>query len=56
MPVRPTADILGTWFLSILSGHRRYAHITTLRADGVLPELLGMNRIVSEDTVFAGPL
>jgi hypothetical protein len=50
----PTADILGTWFLSILSGHRRYAHITTLRADGVLPELLGMNRIVSEDTVRRG--
>jgi len=50
----PTADILGTWFLSILSGHRRYAHITTLRADGVLPELLGMNRIASEDTVRRG--
>lgn len=50
----PTADILGTWFLSILSGHRRYAHITTLRADGVLPELLGMQRIVSEDTVRRG--
>jgi hypothetical protein len=50
----PTADILGTWFLSILSGHRRYAHITTLRADGVLPELLGMSRIVSEDTVRRG--
>ncbi len=50
----PTADILGTWFLSILSGHRRYAHITTLRADGVLSELLGMNRIASEDTVRRG--
>lgn len=50
----PTADILGTWFLSILSGHRRYAHITALRADGVLPDLLGMNRIVSEDTVRRG--
>ena len=49
-----TADILGPEFLSILSGHRRYAHITTLRADGVLPELLGMNRIVSEDTVWRG--
>lgn len=50
----PTADILGTWFLSILSGHRRYAHITALRADGVLPDLLGMQRIVSEDTVRRG--
>lgn len=25
-------DILGTLFLSVLSGHRRYAHITALRA------------------------
>lgn len=50
----PTADIIGTWFLSILSGHRRYAHITTLRSDGVLPELLGMEKVVSEDTVRRG--
>lgn len=48
------ADILGTWFLSVLSGHRRYAHITTLRADGVMPELLGMSGTVSEDTVRRG--
>lgn len=48
------ADILGTWFLSVLSGHRRYAHITTLRADGVMPELLGMSHTVSEDTVRRG--
>jgi hypothetical protein len=44
-------DILGTLFLSVLSGHRRYAHITALRADGVIPELLGMSAIVAEDTV-----
>ena len=44
-------DILGTLFLSVLSGHRRYAHITALRADGVIPALLGMNGIVAEDTV-----
>ena len=30
-------DILGTWLLSILSGHNRYSHITTIRADGVTP-------------------
>src|SRR5664279_2413261 len=24
-------DVLGTWFLSILAGHHRYAHITGLR-------------------------
>lgn len=44
-------DILGAWLLSVLSGHRRYAHITTIRADGVSPDLLGMTQAVSEDTV-----
>jgi len=44
-------DILGTWLIAILSGHRRYSHITTIRADGVTPGLLGMARTVSEDTV-----
>jgi hypothetical protein len=43
-------DVLGTLMLSILSGHKRYAHITALRSDGVLPELLGMRKIVSEDS------
>ena len=28
------ADVLGTWMLSILSGHRRYSHVTTIRCDG----------------------
>lgn len=28
------ADVLGTLFLSVLSGHWRYAHIAALRADG----------------------
>ena len=43
-------DILGTFLLSILSGHTRYAHITALRGDGVNPDLLGMSRVVSEDS------
>jgi hypothetical protein len=47
----PTADILGTWFESILSGPRRYSSITMLRAYGVLADLLSMQRIVAEDTV-----
>ena len=42
-------DVLGTTMLSVLAGHKRYAHITALRNDGVLPELLGMEKIVSED-------
>jgi hypothetical protein len=40
--------------LSVLAGHKRYAHITGLRNDGVLPELLGMTKIVSEDAVRRG--
>jgi len=44
-------DVLGTWFLSILAGHHRYAHITGLRGDGVSPQILGMSKIVSEDAL-----
>jgi glyoxylase-like metal-dependent hydrolase (beta-lactamase superfamily II) len=34
-------DVIGTWILSILAGHKRYAHITSLRCDDVLRELMG---------------
>ena len=44
-------DVLGTTMLSMLSGHKRYAHIAALRGDGVLPGLLDMSKIVSEDAV-----
>jgi hypothetical protein len=44
-------DVLGTALLSVLSGHRRYAHITALRADRVNPPLLGMSRVLSEDAI-----
>ncbi len=44
-------DILGTVLLSVLAGHTRYAHITTIRSDGVNPRLLGMKRVMSEDSV-----
>jgi len=44
-------DVLGTTMLSVLAGHKRYAHITALRNDGVLPGLLGLKKIVSEDAV-----
>ena len=43
-------DVLGSLFLSILSGHKRYAHITTLMSDNVSPSLLGMKKVVSEDS------
>ncbi len=44
-------DILGTSLLSILSGHQRYTHITALRNDTVNPSLLGMSKVVSEDSL-----
>jgi hypothetical protein len=47
-------DVLGTVMLSVLAGHWRYAHMTTLRCDPVNPPLLGMNEVVSEDAVRRG--
>ena len=47
-------DVVGTLALSVLAGHKRYAHITALRADTVLPELFGLSKIVSEDSVRGG--
>ena len=47
-------DLLGTVLLSVLAGHRRYAHITALRCDPVNPPLLGMRKVVSEDAVRRG--
>lgn len=44
-------DVLGTMLLSVLAGQQRYAHISALRGDGVNPELLGMSKVVSEDSV-----
>ena len=44
-------DVLGTAMLSMLAGHKRYAHIAALRCDAVLPELLGMRKIVNEDAI-----
>lgn len=44
-------DVVGTLLLGILAGHWRYAHLTALRFDEVAPALLGLSRIVSEDSV-----
>ena len=44
-------DVLGTILLSVLSGHWRYSHMSALRNDGVNPELLGMTKVASEDSV-----
>ncbi len=43
-------DVLGTLLLSLPAGHRRDAHISSIRSDGVNPQLLGMSKVVSEDS------
>ena len=54
-------DVLGTILLSVVAGHWRYAHMNSVRGDGVNPELLGMTKVCSEDSVrraakaMAGP-
>lgn len=51
-PNAPTKrDLLGAVLLSVLAGHWRYAHITSLRCDPVNPSLLGMGKVMSEDSV-----
>lgn len=47
-------NVLGTLLLSILSGQRRYAHVTSIRSDGINPRLLGMTKVVSEDSLRRG--
>jgi len=47
-------NLLGSLFLSILSGHTRYAHITTLLSDKVNPQLLGMSKVVRDDSAWRG--
>ncbi len=44
-------DVLGTAMLSILCGHRRYAHISALRADQLNAPLLRMKAVLSDDSV-----
>ena len=44
-------DVLGTWVLATLGGAWRYAHVTALRGDQVNPPGLGMEKVVSEDSL-----
>ena len=51
-PNAPTkAEILGTILCGVLNGHRRYAHISGMRGDPVLPKLLGIGKLRSEDSI-----
>ncbi len=45
------AEVPGTWMLSMLAGHRRYARVTAIRCDGINPGLLGMGKVISEDAL-----
>ena len=44
-------DVLGTWLLSILDGQWRYAHVAGLRGDTVVQQILGMRKIISDDSL-----
>lgn len=45
-------DVLGSLFLSILSGHHRYAHMKALRGDTVNTKRLGMNKVIGDDSAI----
>ncbi len=42
-------NVLGSFLLSILVGHTRYAHLTSLMGDTVNARLLGMTKVISDD-------
>jgi hypothetical protein len=51
-PNAPSVEnVLGTLLLSILDGQRRYAHVAGLRGDEVAQEILGMTKIISDDSL-----
>jgi hypothetical protein len=45
-------NVMGSLFLSILSGHNRYTHLTALRGDTVNTKLLGMQKVISDDSAI----
>ena len=45
-------DVLGSLFLSVLSGHNRYVHLMALRGDSVNTKLLGMTKVISDDSAI----
>ena len=44
-------DGLSILTLGLLADYRRHAHITALRGDAVTAQGLGMNKVVSEDSL-----
>ena len=43
-------NVLGSFLLSILAGHTRYTHITSLMGESVNSTLLGMTKVISDDS------
>ena len=43
-------NVLGSFLLSVLSGHNRYAHMASLMGDQVNTRMLGMTKVVSDDS------
>lgn len=44
-------DVLGTGLLSVLAGHCRYSHASSLYGDDAAAEILGIGKIVSHDSL-----
>lgn len=45
------ADVLGTMLLSVMSGHTRYSHASSLYGDSVSANILGIKKTVSHDSM-----
>ena len=47
----PVYDVIQSFMLTALTDGRRFSHIERLREDPTIPELFGMEAVVSDDTV-----
>ena len=47
----PVYDVLQSFMLTALTDGRRFSHVERLREDPTIPELFGMEAVVSDDTV-----
>ena len=47
-------DVVGMMVLAILAGFRRYCHIERIRNDTACAELLGMSKVMSDESVRRG--
>ena len=47
----PVYDVLQSFMLTALTDGRRFSHVERLREDPTIPELFGMETVVSDDTV-----